>query len=150
MMRHAFAFSCTVGLCLTQACQLPQWPVQGRLSSSFGVRMEGSLPGLHRGADIAVPIGTPVRPILDGRVRFAGTMSGYGQVIWVDHGDEMITIYAHLSELLVEDGQSVTKETVIGLSGQSGTATGPHLHLEIWRWGREVDPIALMGHPPGE
>lgn len=131
------------------SCQTPQWPVPGPLSSAYGMRMEGAVGGLHRGVDIAAPQGTPVRPVLSGKVRFAGTMSGYGQVIWIDHPDDVITVYAHLSEISVEAGQEVSKGTVIGLTGQSGNARGPHLHLEIWRWGREVDPVAMLGRPGG-
>ncbi len=131
------------------SCQTPQWPVEGPLSSPYGMRMEGVVGDLHRGVDIAVAHGTPVRPVLSGRVRFAGTMSGYGQVIWLDHPDDVITVYAHLSEISVEVGQEVSKATVIGLTGQSGNSRGSHLHLEIWRWGREVDPVAMLGRPSG-
>ena len=74
-------------------------------------------------------------------------MRGYGQVIWIDHGDDALSLYAHLSEISVEAGESVRKSTVIGLSGESGDVTGPHLHLEVWRWGREVDPVQLIGRP---
>lgn len=148
---RAVATLSAVALALaTVACRTPQWPVDGPLRSPFGVRMEGSWPGMHRGVDIAAAVGTPVRPLLDGRVRFAGAMSGYGLVIWIDHGPEMLSVYAHLSEVAVEAGEEVTKATVIGLTGQSGNVTGPHLHLEVWRWGREVDPVPLLGGPPGQ
>ncbi len=130
------------------SCQTPQWPLGGRLTSPYGLRMEGALPDMHRGVDVAADVGTPVRPLLAGRVRFAGPMSGYGQVIWVDHNDDLLSVYAHLSDVSVAAGQEVDQNTVIGLSGQSGAATGPHLHFEVWRWGREVDPVALMGPPP--
>ena len=130
-------------------CQTPQWPVDGPIRSAFGVRGGGVLGDMHRGVDIAVPVGTPVHPILDGRVRFAGTMSGYGRVIWIDHADDALSVYAHLSEISVKAGQEVRKATVIGRSGQSGDASGPHLHLEIWRWGREVDPVRILGRSPG-
>lgn len=135
---------------LVAACATPQWPVDGPLRSPYGLRMMGGvLPDMHRGVDIAAPVGTPVRPMLDGRVRFAGTMSGYGQVVWIDHNDDLLSIYAHLSEIAVTDGQEVSKATVLGKTGQSGIVTGPHLHLEVWRWGREVDPVQLLGGPPG-
>lgn len=133
---------------LATACQTPQWPVGGRLTSPYGLRMEGALPDMHRGVDIAAALGTPVRPLLPGRVRYAGPMEGYGHVVWVDHRDDLLTVYAHLSETSVADGQEVGMDTVIGLIGQSGTASGPHLHFEVWRWGREVDPVRLMGRPP--
>ena len=131
------------------ACQTPQWPVNGPVRSPYGIRIAGIGGELHRGVDIGVAIGTPVRPMLNGRVRFAGTMSGYGQVIWVDHGEDVLTVYAHLSEIAVEAGQEVSRGTVIGRTGQSGNTSGPHLHLEVWRWGREVDPVQMLGGPPG-
>ncbi len=131
------------------ACQTPQWPVNGPIRSPYGIRIAGIGGELHRGVDIGVAIGTPVRPMLNGRVRFAGTMSGYGQVIWVDHGEDVLTVYAHLSEIAVEAGQEVSRGTVIGRTGQSGNTSGPHLHLEVWRWGREVDPVQMLGGPPG-
>ena len=87
------------------ACQTPQWPVNGPIRSPYGIRIAGIGGELHRGVDIGVAIGTPVRPMLNGRVRFAGTMSGYGQVIWVDHGEDVLTVYAHLSALAVEAGR---------------------------------------------
>ena len=131
------------------ACQTPQWPVNGPIRSPYGIRIAGIGGELHRGVDIGVAVGTPVRPMLNGRVRFAGTMSGYGQVIWVDHGEDVLTVYAHLSEIAVEAGQEVSRGTVIGRTGQSGNTSGPHLHLEVWRWGREVDPVQMLGGPPG-
>ena len=110
--------------------------------------MEGLRPDVHRGVDVSAPIGTPVRPILDGRIRFAGQMSGFGSVIWVDHGENLLSLYAHLSEIRVEAGAPVGQAEVIGLTGASGNAQGAHLHLEVWRWGREVDPVQFLGGPP--
>lgn len=127
-------------------CQTPQWPVQGPLSSPFGIRSQGGA-DLHRGVDLAADVGTPVRPILGGRVRFTGTMDGYGNVIWIDHGPDLLSVYAHLSAIDVEPLQEVSKSTVIGKTGSSGNVSGPHLHLEVWRWGREVDPVQFMGRP---
>lgn len=75
-------------------------------------------------------------------------MQGYGEVIWIDHDDNLLSVYAHLSEIRVSLGQAVEKHHVIALSGQSGNVSGPHLHLEIWRWGWEVDPVTFMGGPP--
>ena len=137
-------------LLAASACQTPQWPVNGPIRSPYGIRIAGIGGELHRGVDIAADIGTPVRPMLNGRVRFAGTMSGYGQVIWVDHGEDVLTVYAHLSAIAVEAGQEVSSGTVIGRTGQSGDTSGPHLHLEVWRWGREVDPVQMLGGPPGD
>ena len=84
-----------------------------------------------------------------GRVRYAGVMRGFGNVVWLDHGFGTLTVYAHLSEIRVRESQNVRHGTVIGLSGASGDVTAPHLHFEVWRWGREVDPVPLLGGTPG-
>jgi murein DD-endopeptidase MepM/ murein hydrolase activator NlpD len=130
-------------------CALPRWPVEGPLIAPFGVRWESGGPTIHRGVDIVVPAGTPVYAMSSGEVRFAGTMTDFGSVVWVDHGDAILTVYAHLSEILVVEGQRVTRDEPIGLSGESGNATGPHLHFEIRGRGRQVDPVAMLGGPPG-
>lgn len=85
----------------------------------------------------------------DAHVRFAGTMSGYGNVVWLDHGGSVLTVYAHLSQIRVRVGSLIRGGTIVGLSGASGDTTGPHLHFEVWRWGRETDPVPLLGGPPG-
>jgi len=133
------------------ACAVPRWPLEGPVTSSYGVRVRGAiLPSVHRGVDIGVPIGTPVHTMSRGRVRFAGPMSGYGQVVWIDHGTDLLTIYAHLSRIDVTPGEEVQDRQVIGLSGRSGSATGPHLHFEVRRWGRPRDPVPLLGGFPGK
>lgn len=129
-------------------CAIPRWPVEGPMTSPFGIRWRGILPSIHRGVDIRVPTGTPVRAMAPGSVRFAGTMSGFGQVVWLDHGETVMSVYAHLSEIRVEPGQVLDGRPIIGLSGRSGNAEAPLLHFEIWRWGREVDPVPLLGGPP--
>ena len=128
---------------------MPRWPVEGQLISPFGIRFQGIKPGLHRGVDVSVADGTEVRSMARGRVRFAGTMRGYGNVIWVDHRGGTITVYGHLSSIVVKAGEEVRGGQVIGLSGHSGNASGPHLHFEVWRHGREVDPVPLLGGFPG-
>lgn len=134
---------------LLAGCALPRWPVEGTITSGFGIRSGGILPDLHRGVDIRVPVGTPIHPMAAGRIRYAGAMRGYGMVVWVDHDPGLLTVYAHLSTLQVQAGQGVGRGDILGLSGQSGDASGPHLHFEIWRWGREVDPVPFLGGPPG-
>ena len=148
MMKRPGLVCCLICLFAIQACQTPQWPVPGPIRAPFGVRGSGVPGNTHRGIDLAAEVGTPVRPVLSGRVRTAGTMRGYGKVIWIDHGRDALSVYAHLSEIAVKEGQRVTKATVIGHTGQSGNATGPHLHFEFWRWGREVDPVQVLGKPP--
>ncbi len=134
---------------LCAACVIPRWPLQGPVTSDFGVRFRGVLPEIHRGVDIAVPTGTEVRAMASGRVRFAGRQGDFGNVVWMDHGGDVLTLYAHLAEILVQTGESVRDHAVIALSGQSGNASGPHLHFELWRWGQERDPVPLLGGSPG-
>ena len=131
-------------------CGLPQWPVEGPIIAPFGVRWQGNGLTIHRGVDIVVPTGTPVYAISSGEVSFVGTMTDFGLVVWVDHRDAILTVYAHLSEILVVEGQAVTSDEILGLSGESGNATGPHLHFEIRGRGHQVDPVAMLGGPPGQ
>jgi murein DD-endopeptidase MepM/ murein hydrolase activator NlpD len=119
------------------------------MTSPFGLRFVGVRPEIHRGVDLGVPTGTEVLAMSDGRVRFAGTMSGFGNVVWLDHGGAVLTVYAHLSRIDVQAGTRVRAGAAIGLSGASGDTTGPHLHFEVWRWGRQVDPVPLLGGRPG-
>jgi len=131
------------------ACSIPRWPVDAPMTSPYGLRLMGLRPDIHRGVDLDVPEGTSVRAMKDGRVRFAGVMGGYGNVVWLEHGKNLLTIYAHLSEVRISQGEAVNAGTIVGLSGATGDATGPHLHFEVWRWGREVDPVPLLGGRPG-
>jgi murein DD-endopeptidase MepM/ murein hydrolase activator NlpD len=75
-------------------------------------------------------------------------MNGYGNVVWIDHPRSVISVYAHLSEILVSPGASVGEGEVVGRSGSTGTVSGPHLHFEVWKAGRPVDPIAYLGARP--
>jgi murein DD-endopeptidase MepM/ murein hydrolase activator NlpD len=110
-------------------------PVQGRITSLVGLRhdpFDGTL-RFHNGIDIAIPEGTPVKPIESGLVIFSGCRSGYGNMIIVEHPDGMRTIYAHNSANLARAGEQVDKDTVIAFSGSTGRSTGPHLHFEAWK-----------------
>lgn len=129
-------------------CGLPRWPASGPLVSPFGIRFLGLAPDLHRGVDIRLPLGTEVRAMSGGRVRFTGVQRGYGNVVWLEHPGSVLSVYAHLSKILVQPGEDVRGGDIIALSGQSGNAAGPHLHFEVWRWGREVDPVPLLGGFP--
>jgi murein DD-endopeptidase MepM/ murein hydrolase activator NlpD len=109
------------------------WPVEGRVASSFGER-EDPINGegaFHSGIDIDAPYGTPVRAAGDGTVDMASMASGYGREVTLDHGHGLLTVYGHLSAIAVFPGQHVTRGQVIGYVGQSGRATGPHLHYEV-------------------
>ena len=109
------------------------WPVEGRVGSSFGGRQDpiNGEGAFHPGIDIDAPYGTPVRAAGDGEV-LGGTMgAGYGRQVMLDHGHDLITIYGHLSAVAVLPGQHVIRGQVIGYVGQTGRATGPHLHYEV-------------------
>jgi murein DD-endopeptidase MepM/ murein hydrolase activator NlpD len=134
---------------LISACAIPHWPVEGRLTSPYGLRFRGISPDIHPGVDIAAPSGTPVHAMKPGRVVFAGTMSGYGLTVILQHGTSMRTLYAHLSEILVRSGEEVSRSSPIGRVGATGNATAPHLHFEVRRWGRQEDPVPLLGRQPG-
>ena len=140
--------ACILGLLFLAACGLPRWPVQGPITSPYGLRLVGWSPELHRGVDIAVPDGTPVVAMRGGVVERAGSMSGYGTVVVLRHRGSTRTIYGHLSQLRVQTGDRVGAGQVIALSGHSGNARGPHLHFEVQRWGEAEDPVPLLGGHP--
>ncbi len=136
------------GFLLLSGCAIPRWPVDGTLTSPYGIRRSGFDFAIHRGVDISVPEGTPVRAMAPGRVAFAGTMRGYGFVVMIDHPRGVRTVYGHLSELRVETGDTLNDRRVIGLSGSTGRSTGPHLHFEIRTRSGAEDPVPLLGGTP--
>jgi murein DD-endopeptidase MepM/ murein hydrolase activator NlpD len=109
------------------------WPLEGRVGSSFGQRQDpiNGEGAFHSGIDIDAPYGSPVRAAADGDVIGAAMVGGYGREIVLNHGHDVSTIYGHLSAISVVPGQHVTRGQVIGYVGQSGRATGPHLHYEV-------------------
>jgi murein DD-endopeptidase MepM/ murein hydrolase activator NlpD len=130
---------------------LPQrWPLdmdQASLSSNWGWRrspFNRSKWGFHAGLDMSAPSGTPILATNDGLVAYAAWEGGYGQMIDLDHGDGVISRYAHASKLLVEAGQSVSVGDVIALVGSTGRSTGPHLHYELRFEGESVDPLEYL------
>ena len=98
----------------------------------------------HNGLDIAAPEGTPIKPIREGTVVSSGKRGGFGNVVVVDHGDGTTSLYAHCAELKVSKGQRVGRGDVIATVGSTGRSTGPHLHLEVHRNGKAVDPMAEL------
>jgi murein DD-endopeptidase MepM/ murein hydrolase activator NlpD len=109
------------------------WPLEGRVGSSFGERQDpiNGEGAFHSGIDIEAPYGTPVRAAGDGVVTGMEMGAGYGRQIVLDHGHDVLTVYGHLSAIAVVPGQHVSRGEVIGYVGQSGRATGPHLHYEV-------------------
>jgi len=122
--------------------------VAGVLTSPYGLRFRGWRPELHEGVDVAAPAGTPVHALMAGTVVSAGSRSGYGNVVYIDHGGGTVSVYAHLASMAVTRGARVRLGETIGTVGATGDATGPHLHLEVWRNGRSEDPVPLLGGPP--
>lgn len=116
------------------------WPVRGNISSPFGRR--GS--GFHSGIDITGPRGTPIRAAAAGTVTVSGNRGSYGNMVIVQHNNDVATLYAHASRLAVRAGDSVAQGQVIAYVGATGNATGPHLHFEIRVKGTQVNPRQLL------
>jgi len=118
----------------------------GWLSSRFGFRKDPftGKQTFHRGLDFSLPVGTPVRVTGDGVVKAVQQQRGFGKVVKVDHGDGVVTLYAHLDATLVERGARVARGDVIGRSGNSGRSSAPHLHYEVRIGGRPVNPSSYI------
>lgn len=130
-------------------------PVPGGLISGFGMRMHPILRirKMHTGIDMEARMNTPVHATGDGVIKFAGAKAnGYGTHIDVDHGYGFVTKYAHLSKIAVKSGQKVKRGQLIGYSGNTGQSAGPHLHYEVIKEGRKVDPMnhLIRGVTPDE
>ncbi|MDR1875195.1 MAG: peptidoglycan DD-metalloendopeptidase family protein [Synergistaceae bacterium] len=109
------------------------WPIRGPITSPFGSRVHPvfKTKSFHSGLDVSAPRGTPITAAAPGEVLFVGWMRGYGQVVIVDHGRNYSTVYAHMSSTRVREGQIVKSGTAVGTVGNTGTATGYHLHFEV-------------------
>ncbi|MEW5932664.1 MAG: M23 family metallopeptidase [Bacillota bacterium] len=121
-------------------------PVGGVVTSGYGPRVHpvAGVPEFHAGVDVAAPEGAPVRVAERGLVVVAGRVGDYGNVVVVDHGGGVATVYAHLSRCLAVPGQRVVRGAVVGLVGSTGLSTGPHLHFEVRVWGRPEDPAGWL------
>ncbi|MCW2613588.1 MAG: rane protein [Frankiales bacterium] len=115
-------------------------PGIGRLTSGYGRRWGR----LHAGIDLASGIGSPVRAAAAGTVLSAGSEGGYGRCVRITHADGTVTVYAHMSALLVNDGERVEAGQQIGREGNTGHSTGPHLHFEVRVNGSPIDPIPWL------
>ncbi len=115
-----------------------------RLASGYGYRMHPvyKVKKLHTGIDFSAPLGTPIYATADGRVeRTQVRFSGYGKLIEIDHGFGYKTRYAHMNEFTVHEGQMVKRGQIIGYVGNSGMSTAPHLHYEVYKNGKHINPV---------
>jgi murein DD-endopeptidase MepM/ murein hydrolase activator NlpD len=123
-----------------------RWPVRGAINSAFGRRASPWAEGteFHSGLDISADRGAPVHAPAPGTVVFAGAQIEFGLSVILDHGHEIRTLYGHLSKVSVSAGQQVERGQVVGLTGNTGKSTGPHLHYEILVKGQSVNPRAYL------
>ena len=120
----------------------------GFISSYFGERADpfDGTEAFHKGVDFAGTAGSNVVAVAAGVVTWAGERSGYGKLIEISHGDGFVTRYAHNERTLVTVGQTVKRGERIALMGSTGRSTGPHVHFEVLRNGRQVNPLSFIGH----
>jgi len=116
------------------------------LTSSFGARNDpiNAMTGIHEGLDLGAPIGTPVEATGDGQVVWAGWRDRYGNLVEIDHGNGLHTRYGHLSKVMVTVGAKVGRGSVIGLVGETGRTTGPHLHYEVRMGDQATNPMKFI------
>lgn len=122
-------------------------PFQGAITSTFGQRENpfgGNEVETHKGLDIKGPMGGQVKAMAKGEVEFAGVKSGFGNCIILKHGNGFETLYGHLSKILVKVGQQIDIGELIGLIGSTGRSTGPHLHYEVHRYGKKINPSSFL------
>ena len=120
------------------------WPMCARVTSEYGPRWGR----MHRGIDLGAPVGSAIRAIRGGTVIFAGWQGGYGQTTLIDHGNGVVSLYAHQSRFAVSQGARVSQGQVIGYVGMTGSTTGPHLHLETRVGGSAVNPRQYLSGSP--
>ena len=122
------------------------WPARGTVTSGFGWRISpfGDGNELHAGIDIAYTMGAPVVATADGEVVVSGPAGGYGNLVQIDHGNGIATLYGHNSQLAVTVGQQIKKGQVIAYAGSTGKSTGPHVHYEVRVNNTPIDPTKYL------
>jgi murein DD-endopeptidase MepM/ murein hydrolase activator NlpD len=122
------------------------WPVRGAVSSGYGLRSDpfNGSSSVHEGIDISTNRGEPVLATADGTVLLSGWAGEYGRAIEIVHNDRYVTLFGHLQETLVKEGQVVRRGDRVGLVGSSGRSTAPHLHYEVRVDGRPVNPLEYI------
>lgn len=119
---------------------------EGIMSSEYGVKrfINNKPRNRHKGMDIAAPKGTIIQSPLLGRVIFAGNFYYRGNIVYVDHGEGLISSYSHMDEILVQEGETISTGDKIGTVGETGRVTGPHLHWEVYFLGETIDPSIFI------
>jgi len=118
-----------------------KWPVNGKVTSGFGIRRGR----VHEGIDISAKKGTPVKAAADGVVLYSGSeLKGYGNLVILRHDNDLITVYAHNSKNKVKEGDRVKCGQVISLAGDTGRATGSHLHFEVRKGDKPRNPLLFL------
>ncbi|MBP3482330.1 MAG: peptidoglycan DD-metalloendopeptidase family protein [Alistipes sp.] len=136
----------SVAIALVDSLKNYHYPYKGKMSSRYGPRRRRN----HNGVDLPLKEGDPIYATFDGRVRFSqDTKTGYGNLVIIRHDNGLETYMGHLSERKVEAGQWVTAGQVIGLGGNTGRSTGPHLHFEVRYYGQSFDPERLIDFSSG-
>ena len=128
-----------------ESSQAMRMPVNGRVTSGFGGRFHPILgyARMHSGLDLAAAYGSPIVAAADGRVVSAGWHGGYGQIVRIAHAGGIQTMYGHMSRIVARGGAAVRQGQVIGFVGSTGLSTGPHLHYEVLKNGRAVNPASV-------
>ncbi|MBQ0052260.1 MAG: peptidoglycan DD-metalloendopeptidase family protein [Treponema sp.] len=117
-----------------------------RLTSRFGPRSDpfSGVPSNHKGIDMACPQGSPIRASMSGKVVYVGWSNIFGNYVIIDHGNGYQSLYGHMLKSVVKNGLMVDSSTKIGLVGSTGYSTGPHLHFQVFKNGKLVDPLSLI------
>lgn len=119
--------------------------MEDKISSDYGMRQHPihKKERMHHGIDVALAQGTDVKVPSKGKVTFAGDKGGYGNAVVIDHGFGISSMYAHLSKISVKEGQLLTRDDLVGQVGSTGVSTGPHLHFEVLKDGKAINPKHL-------
>jgi murein DD-endopeptidase MepM/ murein hydrolase activator NlpD len=148
LQKQKQSFRRLMGMLMGKESELPYMPcirpVENDVVSGFGYRLHPILKvrKLHTGIDFSAPVGTPVYATANGKVKLSGSGgNGYGLQVEIQHGYGWETKYAHLSKILVPEGKSVSRGDLIGMSGSTGLCKGPHLHYEVKKNGKKIDPV---------
>lgn len=123
-----------------------QKPLTGSVSSEYGYRTHPifNKRKMHTGIDIAVARNTIIKPVKSGTVTYTGWLDGYGKTVKIDHSNGYSSLYAHMNNINVTKGQSITQKDILGRVGSTGYSTGPHLHLEVHKNGKHVNPRSYI------